>query len=139
MTILSHLRVDNYRSLYNFELDLQPFTVLIGRNDAGKSSVLNAIRLLLEDDATAIFDRYDWSRAARATRFPRETAITAVLDDREPLTIRRRITINKDTSVSSVLEIQEGPLWRPLPKGDRERIPTLLLPTSSYRCTGRRI
>jgi energy-coupling factor transporter ATP-binding protein EcfA2 len=122
---LTHIRVKNYRSLFNFEIALQPFTVLIGRNDAGKSSILNAIRLLLEDDATTEYDRYDWCRAAKATHFPRETSITAVLEGAERMAVRRRITVNRDTPATSVLEIQQGPLWRPLSEEERKSVPSI--------------
>src|SRR2546430_15605064 len=44
---LRELEVANYRSLENVKLDhLDKFNVLIGRNNAGKSSVFGAIQLL---------------------------------------------------------------------------------------------
>lgn len=40
---LERIRVDNFKSLVDFELQLAPFTCLIGLNGAGKSTVLQAI------------------------------------------------------------------------------------------------
>ena len=41
---LESLEITNYRSLEHVKLDhLQKFNVLIGRNNAGKSSVFNAL------------------------------------------------------------------------------------------------
>lgn len=40
------LKADNFKALNNFRLELSPFTVLIGDNSAGKSSVLQAIAFL---------------------------------------------------------------------------------------------
>ncbi|CAN5870141.1 hypothetical protein BH10CHL1_BH10CHL1_32510 [soil metagenome] len=52
MIFVDSLQVDNFRSLYQFQTDLRPFTVLIGRNDAGKTTIIKALQLLLNDDAT---------------------------------------------------------------------------------------
>jgi predicted ATPase len=40
---LTRIRVDNFKSLVDFELQLAPFTCLIGLNGAGKSTVLQAV------------------------------------------------------------------------------------------------
>lgn len=45
--MLKKLVCRNYRSLEDFELELSPMTVLVGSNGAGKSTVLDAIDLLL--------------------------------------------------------------------------------------------
>jgi predicted ATPase len=52
--MLKKLYVDNYKSLVNFELELQPLGLLLGRNGVGKSSVLDvvfAVRQLLSGEA----------------------------------------------------------------------------------------
>ncbi|MCS7183708.1 MAG: AAA family ATPase, partial [Thermoanaerobaculum sp.] len=38
--------VDGYKSLRNVELELQPLTVIVGPNAAGKSNLFDALRLL---------------------------------------------------------------------------------------------
>jgi predicted ATP-dependent endonuclease of OLD family len=125
MTNLLSIKVENYRSLYNFKIEWQPFTMLIGRNDAGKSNLLNATCLLLNGTETAHIDRYDWSKAAKATRFPRKTAITAKLDGEKELIIRRLITIQKDAPATSVLEIQDGNTWRFLTEEEEKQVPKI--------------
>lgn len=45
---LKSISVKNFRSLADIEVPLESYTCLIGRNDAGKSSVLRAIELLLD-------------------------------------------------------------------------------------------
>jgi predicted ATPase len=40
---LERIRVDNFKSLVDFQLQLAPFTCLIGLNGAGKSTVLQAL------------------------------------------------------------------------------------------------
>jgi energy-coupling factor transporter ATP-binding protein EcfA2 len=104
--------VDNYRSLYNCEIPWRPYTVIIGRNNAGKSNVLRAVRLLLDEQATSLTDKYDWSKVATAIRYPRTITITGQFDDPAQTQIRRRITFFRNTSATSVLEIQEDFNWR---------------------------
>lgn len=41
--MITRIYIDNFKSLLNFELQLSPFTCLIGLNGAGKSTVLQAI------------------------------------------------------------------------------------------------
>jgi len=112
MISLTDVRVDRYRSLYDFEVTLQPFTVLIGRNDAGKSSLLSALRLLLDDSASAHMDSHDWSKIGRVTRFPRKVNVSATIDGTAPQTIRRVITLEKHGRAASQLFVQDGSEWR---------------------------
>ena len=42
--MLTRLYVDNFRCLENLELELDPATILLGRNGTGKTSVLNVLR-----------------------------------------------------------------------------------------------
>jgi predicted ATPase len=44
--MITHLHVENFKCLQKVDVDLGPFTVLIGPNDSGKSSILDAISLL---------------------------------------------------------------------------------------------
>ncbi len=44
--MISRIYVDNYRSLVNFTLDLQPMNLLMGPNGSGKSTVLEVVRVL---------------------------------------------------------------------------------------------
>jgi predicted ATPase len=44
--MLTRIYVDNYKSLVNFELKVQPINLLLGPNGAGKSSVFDVLRKL---------------------------------------------------------------------------------------------
>lgn len=46
MTTLEHLRVCGYRRLYDVDLTMKPFSVLIGTNGSGKTSFLEVLSLL---------------------------------------------------------------------------------------------
>jgi predicted ATP-dependent endonuclease of OLD family len=47
---ISKLKIENYRNFRNFEIELQPFTLLIGENNVGKTNLLNAIGLIFSQD-----------------------------------------------------------------------------------------
>ena len=44
--MLTTVRVQNFKCLLDTKIDLAPFTVLIGPNDSGKTSFLDALHLL---------------------------------------------------------------------------------------------
>ncbi len=45
--MISHVEIENWRSLEKFDMSLDPLTALVGANGAGKTAVLHAIDLLL--------------------------------------------------------------------------------------------
>ncbi len=44
--MITHLHIENFKCFRDFDIDLDPFNVLIGDNDSGKTAFLMAIRLL---------------------------------------------------------------------------------------------
>jgi predicted ATPase len=44
--MLTRLEIDGFKSLRDFEIDLEPLTVLVGPNGAGKSNILEALGLV---------------------------------------------------------------------------------------------
>jgi putative ATP-dependent endonuclease of OLD family len=44
---LVEVKIENFRGIHSLHLPLDGLTVLIGENNAGKSTVLEAIRLVL--------------------------------------------------------------------------------------------
>ncbi|SFF47472.1 Predicted ATP-dependent endonuclease of the OLD family, contains P-loop ATPase and TOPRIM domains [Thermoflexibacter ruber] len=49
---ISKLKIQNYRNFSSLELDLQPFTLIIGENNVGKTNLLNAIGLIFSQEIT---------------------------------------------------------------------------------------
>ncbi|MDP8962763.1 MAG: AAA family ATPase, partial [Cyanobacteriota bacterium] len=43
--MLSKLRVQHYKSLFDTEVDLEPLTVFIGPNGSGKSNICEALAI----------------------------------------------------------------------------------------------
>ena len=65
---LTNIHVKNFRGLRDVRLDLAPTTLLIGENNCGKTSLLDAARLALSRSAgrkTGTFDPYDYHLGTR--------------------------------------------------------------------------
>ena len=55
---IKKLHVVRFRSIFDETLECEALTVLIGRNGAGKSTFLQALRLYLDPSASIIVDDY---------------------------------------------------------------------------------
>lgn len=51
--MITHLHIQNFKCLRDVQVDLVPFTILIGPNDSGKSSLLDAVQALGMSEPTA--------------------------------------------------------------------------------------
>ena len=53
---ISNLRIKNFRNFIDppFSMDLQPFTLVLGENNIGKTNLLSAISLLFSQEISAI-------------------------------------------------------------------------------------
>lgn len=61
--MLKRLEVKHFKSLDDFAIDFEPFTVLIGQNGSGKTTVLQALDLLgafLKGDVNHYLERLGW-------------------------------------------------------------------------------
>jgi predicted ATP-dependent endonuclease of OLD family len=140
---ISSIYVNSFRSLCEFDLSLPSLSVLIGRNDAGKSNVLRAVQLLLDDRAISHVSLYDWSRASKRERYPRQIKIRAMLKGDSSLTICRKIEVDaveepppgrrgggakkvvlKKASATSTLHVVDGSTCRLITSEEERRIPS---------------
>ena len=60
--MLDHVTIKNFRCLREVSVDLKPLTVLVGENDTGKSTFLEAVACLAGTDPRTEFDRLDHLR-----------------------------------------------------------------------------
>ncbi len=51
---LKKAHIHNFRSIIDTSVDLYPYSIFVGANNAGKSSFFNALR--------AVYDDYKWSK-----------------------------------------------------------------------------
>ena len=56
---INQLKIKNFRSIRNLELDLSESTVLVGPNNAGKTAILDALRIALGGRGGTVFNEYD--------------------------------------------------------------------------------
>jgi hypothetical protein len=131
--VIKFLKVERYRSLYDFELGLRPLTILIGRNDAGKSNILRALQLLLNRDLAEKVEKYDWSRIGEdwLRTSPRFIDIKAELAGDVPLSIWHRIEVLEEKHGRSTsflvsnfpLENEKDANWHNPSDGELSKIP----------------
>ena len=58
--MIKTFNVDNFKSLNNLSINLQPMTVIVGNNATGKSSILQAIDFVcgcVNDDFSVLLER----------------------------------------------------------------------------------
>src|SRR5712692_8649389 len=71
--MIKHIRIQNYKSLTDVSVDLDPVTVLIGRSGTGKSNFVDAIRFLRDytrEGDQAVNQRGGWQFLKPATKEP---------------------------------------------------------------------
>ena len=86
--MLTRLEVDGFKSLRDFSIDLEPLTVLLGPNDAGKSNILEALALSSRLAVRSPEDALKQGRGRALDQFRREgtqVASAIVLSLRGPL------------------------------------------------------
>jgi putative ATP-dependent endonuclease of the OLD family len=47
---ISNLKIKNYRNFLDLEINVKPFTVIIGENNSGKTNLLNALGLIFSGE-----------------------------------------------------------------------------------------
>ncbi len=87
--MLTRLEVDGFKSLRDFSIELEPLTVLLGPNDAGKSNILEALALSSRLSVHTPEDALKQGRGRALDQFRREgtqvaPAITLNLETLEP-------------------------------------------------------
>jgi AAA15 family ATPase/GTPase len=86
--MLTRLEVDGFKSLRDFSIDLEPLTVLLGPNDAGKSNIFEALALSSRLGSRTPEDALKQGRGRALDQFRREgtqVASAIVLSLRGPL------------------------------------------------------
>src|SRR6266496_610312 len=88
MLTINEISVTNFRSIRSERFDLLPLTILVGKNDVGKSNLLGAMQLLFEGTATSV-DAEDFYNPAEPLEI---SAVLAGVSDYLPLCDERNRT-----------------------------------------------
>lgn len=67
--MITRIEIDGFKSLRDFSMDLEPFTVLVGPNSVGKSNVLDALMLLSRLASVPISEAFKSGRGLRLDQF----------------------------------------------------------------------
>lgn len=86
-TMITRISARNYRSLANISVDLEPLTVLVGRNGAGKSNLVDVLRFVRDAVNrgldTSIMERHGMSSLRRWSGKGRPYDVTVGIELRE--------------------------------------------------------
>ena len=50
---IKNIHIENFRNFQNTDIPLKKLTIIVGENDAGKSNLLDAVRLVLNNNGLA--------------------------------------------------------------------------------------
>ena len=96
---LSRLRIRNFRCFKDeITIDFEDITALIGKNDSGKSTIMEALDIFLndrdpdKDDASKHGDPKDLTIICEFIEFPEEL----ILDDTNPTTLKDELLLNAE-------------------------------------------
>jgi predicted ATPase len=81
--VIKSLYIDNFKALNDFSMDLDPFTVVVGNNMSGKSTVLQALDFLsniVKEDFTVFLDRRGWKVADIKSQMQKSQKMTFACD-----------------------------------------------------------
>lgn len=69
--MITRIEIDGFKSLRDFAVDLEPLTVFVGPNNAGKSNILEALALLSRLSSQPIDEAFKHGRGRAITQFTR--------------------------------------------------------------------
>lgn len=101
---LRYFKAERFRSLKEFELDIDNFLVLIGENNHGKSNIFYALDLLLSSTVRGVTSEFFYNYVTHnpiiiTARFEDLTA--EEMEKLEPWMVDRTLTISKEYSLDS--------------------------------------
>lgn len=127
--MITRIEIDGFKSLRGFAVDLEPLTVFIGPNNAGKSNILEALALLARLSSQPIDEAFKQGRgraitqfarsggeAGRTIRFAVELLLPSRFDDKSaplPNRCRYELAIERRSrdSGTEYLAVQHESLW----------------------------
>ena len=147
--MLERLKVHGFRTLVDTEIEFDPLTIMIGRNGAGKTTILDSLKILrnfARGGANRAFGPPPWSLGWQRTKgagwipvrfevhVATGTSYRYVLGlserDREPLVTEERLTRLVDNSTVASLDHRDRPLSGTILNPERSAAETEIEPVS---------
>ena len=114
--MIKTFNVDNFKSLNNLSINLQPMTVIVGNNATGKSSILQAIDFVcgcVNDDFSVLLERRGWTVDNIRSKFIRSgTArisfgVEVVLEEPVNTTLKWRMVLQPNVAKNQLHLVSE--------------------------------
>lgn len=131
MTVrLNTVLITNFRSCKSTEVNLRPYTALVGYNNAGKSNIILAIKWLLDGSLISSTDMYDSTKPVIVEGVisgVTEETLTLLSEEnqkkispfiiKESLKFLRKQEVSEDGKIKKSLEVYDGTSWKKNPGG----------------------
>lgn len=116
--MIKRLYIDNFKALNKFEIDLRPFTVIVGNNTAGKSTILQVIGFLtsiVTEDFSVALERRGWEVADMKSKLSKSAKILFYCDMEIPIltesvSVRWELVLNAYTQ-KNILELSSEKIF----------------------------
>lgn len=102
-TFITHLKARNFRSLSDVDLSLEPLTVFVGQNGAGKSNIIDVLRFVRDVITrgldSAVLDRNGMSALRRwsTKAYPYDVQIQITFKNRKNLKMEYGFTLGSES------------------------------------------
>lgn len=138
--MLARLHVQNFKCLRDVDIAFGPFTVLIGPNDSGKSSILDALRILGRTMREPLADIFRGDDEWRHLAWKGDKVSMILLAVHLVNGAHRHdysITVSRGSVVEEFVHDQNGLGGGPLPPRDRTRLSDWIFAAETGREAGR--
>jgi predicted ATP-dependent endonuclease of OLD family len=108
---LSKFRIRNFRSVLDSDwVSVADVTAIVGKNEAGKTSLLKALHLLNPGSSSALDIKRDWPRSRRQAQDPKAIIVEALFlfDEAERVELAKTLTLKAAPEGASVSLSYDG-------------------------------
>jgi predicted ATPase len=106
--MLTKIRINRFKNLEEVTLELDKLNVLIGSNNSGKSSILQAIQFSVSAAQTSAIYGKSWKKGVFSTSVLQEQLIYAPLRDTYSLAYKQLLSEKKDNAIQVEFEREIG-------------------------------
>jgi predicted ATPase len=102
--MLTKIRINRFKNLEEVTLELNKLNVLIGSNNSGKSSILQAVQFSVSAAQTSAIYGKSWQKGVFSTSVLQEQLIYAPLRDTYSLAYKQQLSEKKDNAIKVEFE-----------------------------------
>ncbi len=126
MYVISSIKIERFKSIDELEVPLAGITVLIGSNNAGKSTIQQAIQFAVSVAQTTMYQNARWKRDRCPTSISGEDLIYTPLRDVEALAPMGKLKVDLNDAVKITFNDETSSSYITIRKGKNKNISTAI-------------